>query len=249
MPIPPSDPAVLVFIVMPAVLVLMLAWGTAAASRRTGEPPGTGPRRAAVVVVAGAAWMAATWALAASGVLRQWDRRPPPFALLVAAIVALGFAIAFSSFGRRLATGLPLWILIASQAFRLPLELAMHAMYERGVMPAQMSYSGYNFDIVTGTSAILVAALVKAGIGGIRLAAVWNVVGLALLANIVGIAIASTPVFAAFGPDRLNVWVMDPPFVWLPAIMVLAALAGHLVVFRALAAARRRAEEQPTMHG
>jgi hypothetical protein len=25
-----------------------------------------------------------------------------------------------------------------------------------------------------------------------------------------------------------------PPFVWLPAVMVLAALAGHLIVFRAL---------------
>jgi hypothetical protein len=28
---------------------------------------------------------------------------------------------------------------------------------------------------------------------------------------------------------------MYPPFVWLPAVMVLAALAGHLLIFRALA--------------
>ena len=242
------DPVVLVFAVMPVFLVLLLAWAAAAASRRTGEPPARGRRGAAMVVAGGTVWLAATWAVAASGVLRQWDRRPPPFALLVFAIVALGFGIAFSSFGRRLATGLPLWVLIASQAFRLPLELAMHAMSERGIMPAQMSYSGYNFDIVTGTSAIVVAALVRAGIGGTRLATAWNITGLALLVNIVGIAIASTPVFAAFGPDQLNTWVMDPPFVWLPAVMVLAALAGHLLVFRALAA-RRKLGEQPTMHG
>jgi heme exporter protein D len=28
--------------------------------------------------------------------------------------------------------------------------------------------------------------------------------------------------------------VTYPPFVWLPAVMVLAALAGHLLIFRAL---------------
>ena len=48
-------------------------------------------------------------------------------------------------------------------------------------------------------------------------------------------AILSTPRFAAFGADRLNVFVAYPPFVWLPAVLVLAALAGHLLVFRALA--------------
>jgi len=57
-----------------------------------------------------------------------------------------------------------------------------------------------------------------------------------LLTNIVVVAILSTPKFAAFGPDRLNVFVFYPPFVWLPAVLVLAALAGHLIVFRAVSA-------------
>ena len=242
-----SDPVVLVFAVLPVILVLMLSWGTAAAARRTGAPPDKAQQWAGSVTLAGLTWMLVTFAIAQTGVLRQFERRPPPFAWLVLAILALGFTIAFSPLGRRLATGLPLWVLIASQSFRLPLELAMHGMYERGVMPEQMSYSGYNFDIVTGTSAIVVAILVKTGVGGTRLAAVWNIVGLALLVNIVTIAIASTPAFAAFGPDRLNVWVMDPPFVWLPAVMVLAALAGHLLVFRALARSGRPTLEEPTM--
>ena len=53
------------------------------------------------------------------------------------------------------------------------------------------------------------------------------------------IAILGTPRFEYFGPGHLNVWVMQPPFVWLPAVMVLAALAGHLLVFRALVLQRR----------
>lgn len=68
--------------------------------------------------------------------------------------------------------------------------------------------------------------------------AAWNLLGLVLLANIVGVAILSTPVFAYFGPDRLNVWVMWMPYTLLPAVMVLAAWAGHLIVLRALQPSR-----------
>jgi hypothetical protein len=101
-----------------------------------------------------------------------------------------------------------------------------------------MSYSGRNFDIVTGATAIVVAILVKMGLGGRRLVTVWNVLGLALLVNVVSVAIASMPLLRLFGDDHVVTFVTYPPFVWLPAVMVLAALAGHLVIFRAL---RRRA--------
>ena len=55
-----------------------------------------------------------------------------------------------------------------------------------------------------------------------------------LLINVVTVAILGTPRFRYFGDQYLNVWVTYPPFVWLPAVLVLAALAGHLLIFRAL---------------
>ena len=55
-----------------------------------------------------------------------------------------------------------------------------------------------------------------------------------LLVNIIVVAVLSTPAFAYFGADRLNTFVTDVPFVWLPAVMVAAALAGHLIIARAL---------------
>lgn len=229
-----SDPVVLAFVVIPVLLVVQLAAAVAYASRRLDEPDAM--RRSAVIgtLVIAALWMAVTWMTAASGVLLQWDTTPPPFALLVLAIVGLGLVIACTPYGTRLVFGLPLWTLIAMQGFRLPLELAMHGMYDRGIMPVQMSYSGRNFDIVSGITALVVAWLVATGRAGRRVALAWNILGMALLLNIVGVAILSTPRFQFFGPDQLNVWVMYPPFVWLPAVMVLAALAGHLLIFLAL---------------
>ena len=229
-----ADPVVAAFIVIPLLLVAALTWGTAVAWRRSSATPGPSTRAAIIICAAALIWMSITWAAAQSGILRNWDQNPPPFAFLVLAIVVLAAVIAWSPLGLRLARFIPLWILVAVQAFRLPLELAMHKMYERGIMPEQMSYSGLNFDIVSGATAIIVSALVWSGRGGRRLVATWNVLGLLLLINIVSVAILATPRFRYFGDAALNTWVMDAPFVWLPAVMVLAALAGHLVIFRAL---------------
>ena len=53
-----------------------------------------------------------------------------------------------------------------------------------------------------------------------------------LLINVVTIAFVSTPLVAAFGADHLNTWVADPPYVWLPGVLVPAALLGHVVMLR-----------------
>jgi len=125
-------------------------------------------------------------------------------------------------------------LLIGSQFFRLPLELTMHRAAVEGVMPIQMSYSGYNFDIVTGIGALLVSFLFATGKGSRLAVVVWNAIGFCLLVNVVAIAVASLPIFRAFGEDRLNVWVAYPPFVWLPGILVPFALLGHVLVWRKL---------------
>jgi len=229
-----SDPVVAAFVVIPIALAATLIWATLTAWRRSGASESAARRAAVIVGADAAAWMALTWAAAMSGILQQWDLRPPPFLFVILGTIVISLIFAFGGVGTRIAQYLPLWALVAVQSFRLPLELAMHALSERGIMPIQMSYSGRNFDIVTGATAILVAMLVKAGYGGPRLVMVWNVLGLALLVNVVSVAIASMPLLRLFGDDRVVTFVTYPPFVWLPAVMVLAALAGHLVIFRAL---------------
>jgi hypothetical protein len=234
-----SEPEVLAFVVLPVLLVLLLVCGVWLSWRRAGETSARAWRAAAWMLLASATWMGITWEVAWFGVLRRWDATPPPFLLLAATLCLIGLRLSFSTVGRRLAEHVPLWTLVGVQAFRYPLELAMHRMYERGIMPEQMSYSGRNFDIVTGVTAILVAGLLLTGRAGRKTALAWNIVGMALLLNIVGIAILSTPRFAYFGGDRLNVWITYPPFVWLPAVLVVAALAGHLVIFRAVLGSRK----------
>jgi hypothetical protein len=194
-----------------------------------------------VALVGIALWMALTWAVASTGVLADFSRRPPPILLMMLAVVTVSVVIAFTRFGHRFVDGLPLWILVVGQAFRLPLEWLMHRAATEGVMPPQMSYSGWNFDVVTGITALPVAFLLARGFRHARAATVvWNVMGSVLLINILTIALLSTPLVAAFGAERTNTWVAHPPYVWLPTMMVVCAITGHLVIFRKLRATARR---------
>jgi hypothetical protein len=218
------------------VLPMLVAGGFVLASDWAGKRLGqeTAVRRRRLVLVGGAvvAWAVITALAAASGVLRQFDATPPPFGILAVAVIAIGIAVPFSRLGTLLVRGLPLWALVGFQVFRLPLELLMHRAYVEGVMPVQMSYSGQNYDILTGISAGALGLWLWRRDGPRWLVAAWNVLGFALLVNIVAIAIVSTPRFAWFGSERLNTFVTYPPFVWLPAILVVAALIGHLLVWR-----------------
>jgi hypothetical protein len=222
------------FIVLPLLVasgfVLACEW----AGRRLGEERGVRRRRAVRVGVAVLVWLLLTALLAASGVLQRFDRTPPPFAGLVLAVMIIGIVVPLSSLGTLLVRGLPLWVLVGSQVFRFPLELVMHQAYLEGVMPVQMSYSGRNFDIVTGITAGVLGLWLARGPVPRWVVAGWNLLGFALLVNVVTVAIVSTPAFGWFGPERFSTFVTHFPFVWLPAVLVLAALLDHILVWRSL---------------
>lgn len=183
-----------------------------------------------------AVWMGLTGGLAGSGRLLAFETFPPPLLRLVMLGLLVTLVLVTS---RAAASWLENWSLaglVAFQAFRLPLELLMHRAATEQVMPPQMTYTGRNFDILTGILAIPVAMIIFKDMRlGRRLAWAWNVLGLALLVNVVTVAILSVP-----GPMRLfmeepaNEWVAHSPFIWLPTVLVPLALAGHVLVARKL---------------
>ncbi|HXX70183.1 MAG TPA: hypothetical protein VEK07_23590 [Polyangiaceae bacterium] len=254
--VPQASAAVrLAFVVLAVAVAGLFAAGVPLASRRLGEPLEV-QRRLLLLSVAGtAAWMLATGVLAASGVLADFERRPPPLLAVFVSALTLPLVIGFSPLGARLARGLPIAALVGAQAFRIPLEIAMHQAARENVMPTRMSFAGTNFDIVTGAGAIVVAALTAHGplhSPAVRnptahspalhspalraVIATWNVVGSALLANVLVTGVLASPMIHAFGTDPrdLNTFVAYFPFVWLPTVLVAAAALGHIAVGRAL---------------
>jgi len=203
---------------MAGVWAWLFGRGSAARSARL-----AGAALTALLASGGVAW---------AGWLQQMDRVPPPMALMIALVFVTAFGLGLSPFGRASAAGIPLVSLVAFQSFRLPLELVMHRASTLGIMPVELSYSGYNFDILTGAGTLAVWLAMAAGVR-VPLAVLWlwNVWGCWCLAVIACIAIATSPMVRLFGEgSHLNTWVLFVPYVWLPVILVTAAMFGHIVL-------------------
>jgi hypothetical protein len=226
------------FVALSLALGALFVLAVYVASRRTNLDRAIATRRALVAALSAAAWMAVTFAAARRGALHMWG--PPTMGPVLVSMLAIGIGIAISQLGKRMVVGIPIASLVGYQGFRVAVELLLHRAYVEGLMPVQMSYAGRNFDVVSGVTAIVLGAWLAAGNRSRRLVLLWNVLGTALLANIVVVALLSAPTpFRVFMNEPANVWITRAPWVWLPAVMVLAAVMGHALVFRWLALGER----------
>ncbi|MDB6140375.1 MAG: hypothetical protein JWO94_3447 [Verrucomicrobiaceae bacterium] len=183
-------------------------------------------------------WLFMTGLAASSGWLANFSTMPPHFSLLLGPALLLAVWLGVSTAGRSLVL-LPVSVLIGFQAFRILVELLIHQAVAQGIAPVQMTWTGMNWDILSGVTALIVAPL--AGRLPKKVLLGWNIMGLGLLLWIIGVALLSMPtIFQRLHPS--NTWVAALPFVWLPTVLVPCALLGHVVLFR------RLAMEQPEPH-
>ena len=189
-----------------------------------------------LVMAAGFAALTKRWVLTAvwvggiggAAALGLFDGFVPPrlMLVLVPGLVGLSVLAWRSDWHRR-----PLELLVGFQAFRIAVELLIHASVSQGIAPPQMTWDGMNLDIVSGMLALVMGPFAT------RLPRwslhLFNVVGAGLLFNVVTVAVLSMPTpLQVFEPD--NVWIAAFPFAWLPTVHVMLAWLGHLLLFKRL---------------
>lgn len=161
----------------------------------------------------------------------------PPRVMLTGVFPALLTILLFFLFARQsLIDHLPLKILTLLHVVRIPVELVLLWLFREKLVPVQMTFEGWNFDILIGLSAPVVVWL---GFRGKKinrpLLIGWHLIGLGFLLNIVTIAVLSFPFplqqFAFNQPNRAIIYF---PFIWLPTIVVPIVLFSHLVCLRQL---------------
>ena len=193
-------------------------------------------RTAVGVLAALCGWFLYVGVLAYRGVVANSAMRPPGVTLILVPVV--GFLIFFilrtgTSAGARRALAFPVWVLIGTQVFRVGVELFIHQLWLDGLVPKMLTFAGANVDIYVGASAPLIAWLSIRGQWGLRLALVWNVMGLLALANVVSRAVLTTPgplnLIHAEVPNRM---IGTFPFVFIPAFFVPLAVVLHVLAIR-----------------
>jgi hypothetical protein len=223
---PASLGSVLAFRLIVAAVVAAFLW----AVHRT---YGRGRVLAATIAVLGV-WLGGLVLLVASGKMTSLPFNGIP--VFFGSILVVCIAAALSPFGGRLATAVPLAALVGFQAFRLPLELVLHEWAAQGTIPETMTWTGQNWDIVSGITALVCAPLAGRFPVAARIA---NIVGFALLMNVMRVAIMSSPFPFAWGQQPPLLLALHLPYAFIGPVCVGGALFGHLVLTRALWGAGR----------
>jgi hypothetical protein len=178
-------------------------------------------------------WLAVTGVAGWLGLAQDFQRLPPPMFVLLVVAVVLTVVTAMSGVGTRLVAKVGIVWLVGVQAFRIAVEIFLDWGHQVDLVPAQMTFEGRNWDILSGVSAAGMAWLAAKGRAPRWLILLWNCVGLALLLNIVVIAILSMPTaLRRFHNEPANSFIAYFPYIWLPTFLVQIALFGHLLVFR-----------------
>jgi len=175
-------------------------------------------------------WLVIQAILAVNGFFHNFDVFPPrtfAFGPLPFFILTFGYLI----FARKFLDDLPLTVLTWIHVIRIPVELVLLWLSQKGLVPVEMTFEGRNFDILSGLSAPIVFFLAfrNGTVNGVLLI-VWNGAALCLLANVVTIAVLSFPTrFQMLGFDHPNVGVTYFPFVWLPSVVVPIVFFCHVI--------------------
>lgn len=221
----PSLISILAFLAVVAAVLIMTMAGLRVAYGKSGD----GQQGAMKIFLAALAWIALSSLFVWSGAVEANPIPAGPIFFVSVNAAALVFSL--SRVGRKLALGVPVTALVAFQGFRLPLELVLHSWASQGTIPESMTWTGQNIDIIAG-----IVALGAAPFAARSRALAWaaNVTGFALLLNVMRVAVLSSPFPFGWDVEPKLKLVFYMPYALIGSVCVAGALAGHVVLTRAL---------------
>jgi len=176
-------------------------------------------------------WLSYVTLLANFGIFRSWSF-PPRIPLLVI-IPTFGFMFWFFKTGRHrsLLHAVPRWQPVVYQSFRIGVEFLILGAVLRGLGPKEPSFEGYNFDIITGITAPLIALLVyRWKILSEKWVFWWNIMGLLWLVNVIFIFISLgvAPQIWGYEQTPINPDFGQMPYLLIPALFMPCAVFMHV---------------------
>ena len=155
----------------------------------------------------------------------------PVAPLLFFSVPCVFLFLGLSTTGLKIAQSFSFAVLIGFQSFRLPLELILHHWANIDTIPVTMTWTGQNWDVITGIVSFFGFFAVKKYPQLIRLI---NLLGFLLLLNVIRVAFMSLPLPLPFAWSLANPLqlIMYFPYALIGPLFVGPALLGHILVFR-----------------
>lgn len=155
----------------------------------------------------------------------------PVAPLLFLSVFAGSAYLSFSKVGLQISDTFSFRFLVGVQAFRLPLELILHHWADIKTIPETMTWTGQNWDIISGFVSLVAIPFVNK-----NLKVVWlvQILGFSLLLNVLRVVILSLPLPFSWPLENPLLLIMYQPYALIGPLFVGVALTFHLIVFRKL---------------
>ncbi len=176
-------------------------------------------------------WAVYLYFIGESGFLWHFGM-PPRFLLLIFLPIAIITAIIFiKNKNSAIFEVIPKQKVIYFQSFRIIVELMILSTYLEGIFPVETTFEGYNYEIIIGLLAPIVAYLVytKKRLSE-NVALVFNVAGLLTLGIIIFIVITSLYLPSVWGDSlpRISEEFSHVPYLLLPGFLAPMAIFAHI---------------------
>jgi hypothetical protein len=192
-------------------------------------------------------WLAVQALISLSGFYTNTAADPPRFPALILLPMMVIALLFVTKRGREWIDSSNTRKIYLVHLVRIPVELLLYSLYINKAVPELMTFSGINFDILSGITApvLYYFGVIKQALPRFVML-LWNLVCLALLANIVYHAVFAAPLpFQKFGFEQPNIAVLYFPFTWLPAFIVPFVFFAHLVSIRQLVTSQTKQKFMP----
>lgn len=118
---------------------------------------------------------------------------------------------------------------IAVHIVRLPVELLLFQLAIREWLPMEMTYKGWNFDIIPGITSVLLLLWMNFGIVNQKLLLYWNILGLIFIVFILTNGFLSQELFyESFDYSVANKGIAYFPMVLLAGVIVPIVIYTHI---------------------
>lgn len=174
-------------------------------------------------------WIVLFSSVVYSGIIKEHFIPAGPIFFLT--LVGGAFFFGFNRWGTFYSQNVSLWLLLAFQGFRFPLELILHHWADIRTVPETMTWTGQNVDILSGIMCLL---SLLPFLRNKTFYWLCNIAGIVLLLNVFRVVLMSAPLPFAWPLENPVQLIMYMPYALIGFICVWAALAGHIIITRSL---------------
>ena len=220
------------YLALSALMTIILMYIGFYAINRSVSDPVQAIKSKVILVLAFLLWHTYLYFISMSGILADFSLPPRLPLLVILPLFIFSGVFVYRNRTKNWVQRIPVSWLIYYQSFRIAVETIFYFSIGAGVLPALVTFEGYNFDILFGCSALLVGFLAfRMKILTFKHLKYWNISGLLVLAEVIFVFMTGTFFPEVYGKTEP---ILTPAFTEYPYILVAGFLMPSAVFIHLL---------------